>query len=464
MTVKDTICAIATGMGNSGIGIVRISGDDAIPIADRIFKGKKRIKDMPSYTAAYGNICDENGELIDEAVLLVMKAPHTYTTEDVVEIDCHGGIIILKKIMELIIRNGARAAEPGEFTKRAFLGGRIDMSQAEAVMELIGAKSDMALKSSLHQLKGELRDKIKEMRETLLYNIAFIESALDDPENYSLDGYPEKLLEIVEGLRESINRLLKTCENGRLVKEGIKTVIVGRPNAGKSSVLNMILGEERAIVTGVEGTTRDTLEEVININGIILKLVDTAGIRTTEDIVEKIGVDKALENINDADLILYIVDGSKELDENDNQIIGRIKDKRVITLVNKNDLDIVVDKEKLRELLYGKGQEKESRIIEISAKNKTGKEKLHDMLNEMFFSGEVSYNDELYITNMRHKEALMAAEESLGNVQNSIEAGMGEDFFTIDMMDAYESLGLIIGEALGDDLAEKIFSEFCMGK
>lgn len=468
MTVKDTICAIATGMGNSGIGIIRVSGSRAIEITDQIFRGRKHLADMPSYTAAYGNIVTGSEKVIDEVIVLVMRAPHTYTTEDTVEIDCHGGIIIMKKIMELLLLHGVRMAEPGEFTKRAYLGGRIDMSQAEAVMDLISAKNEMALTSSIQQLKGELRDKIRDMREKILYHTAYIESALDDPENYSLESYPQKLEEDVDNLLFNVDKLLVSCENGRLIREGIRTAIIGRPNAGKSSVLNMMLGEERAIVTSVEGTTRDTLEETVNINGIILNLIDTAGIRSTDDIVEKIGVDKARENIRQADLVLYIVDGSKPLNENDEDIIKALSGKKVITLLNKNDLEMKVDRSRLKDLLmqgiHGGDSPECPVILEISARQGNGREALYEMLEEMFFGGNISYNDEMYITNARHKEALFLAKENLLHVKESILAEVGEDFYTIDLMAAYESLGQIIGESLEDDLADKIFREFCMGK
>lgn len=457
--MKDTIVAIATGMGNSGIGIIRISGDEAISIADKIFvanNSSKKISTMESYTAAYGLISYEN-EIYDEAVALVMKAPKSYTTENVVEFDCHGGIIILKRIVELIIRLGARIAEPGEFTKRAFLNGRIDMSQAESIMDLIHSKNEMAAKSSIKHLRGSLKNEIMTIREKLLYNIAYIESALDDPENYSLDGYSDKLRNDVDNMLISIKNLLKTSENGRIMTEGIKTVIVGKPNAGKSSVLNMLLGEERAIVTDVEGTTRDTLEECINMDGITLNIVDTAGIRDTNDIVEKIGVDKAIDTIDEADLILYIVDGSTCLNENDEKIIDSIKGKTVITLINKNDLEKNVDTMWITSRL-------DTDLVYISAKNHTGKKELSDLIKSKFLSNDISYNDELYITNLRHKNLLSDCIEALEKVIESIDMQMGEDFFTIDMMQAYSSLGKIIGEELEDDIVNKIFEEFCMGK
>lgn len=459
MFLTDTICAIATGMGNAGIGIIRISGSEAINIASKVFKpanDKKVVKTMKSYTAAFGGVYDGDN-MIDEGILLLMKGPHTYTCEDVCELQCHGGVHVLKEVLEAVIKAGARIAEPGEFTKRAFLNGRIDMSQAESVMDIINAKNDFAVKSSLVQLKGELKDRITEMRDTILYNTAFIESALDDPEHYSLEGYPQKLRVIVDNMVDNVDKLLATYDNGRVLKEGIKTVIAGKPNAGKSSLLNLLLGEDRAIVTEIEGTTRDTLEEVVNINGIILNIVDTAGIRSTDDVVEKIGVDKALKNVDNADLILYVVDGSKQLDDNDSQIISHIKGRNVITVINKSDLDIVVDKLLISEELPGD-------IIEISAKYGDGKEELYNILNDKFFSGQLQYNDELYITNSRHKDELIKTRESLSKVIESIDMGMEEDFFSIDLLDAYEHLGMILGETMRDDLADKIFAEFCMGK
>ncbi len=459
MFLTDTICAIATGMGNAGIGIIRISGSEAINIASKVFKpanDKKVVKTMKSYTAAFGGVYDGDN-MIDEGILLLMKGPHTYTCEDVCELQCHGGVHVLKEVLEAVIKAGARIAEPGEFTKRAFLNGRIDMSQAESVMDIINAKNDFAVKSSLVQLKGELKDRITEMRDTILYNTAFIESALDDPEHYSLEGYPQKLRVIVDNMVDNVDKLLATYDNGRVLKEGIKTVIAGKPNAGKSSLLNLLLGEDRAIVTEIEGTTRDTLEEVVNINGIILNIVDTAGIRSTDDVVEKIGVDKALKNVDNADLILYVVDGSKLLDDNDSQIISHIKGRNVITVINKSDLDVVVDKLLISEELPGD-------IIEISAKYGDGKEELYNILNDKFFSGQLQYNDELYITNSRHKDELIKTRESLSKVIESIDMGMEEDFFSIDLLDAYEHLGMILGETMRDDLADKIFAEFCMGK
>ena len=454
MKDSDTICAIATGMGQSAIGIIRISGDEAIEKADRIFRGKRKLSEMDSFTAAFGSIYDGNRKM-DEVIALVMRGPHTYTTEDTVELDCHGGPLVMRRVVELLIKEGIRPAEPGEFTKRAFLGGRIDMTEAEAVMDVISAENDMALASSLEQLSGSLRDKTVSLRERILHETAFIESAIDDPENYSLDGYSEKLDEIIEGLSEEINALISTGDEGRIIREGIRTAIVGRPNVGKSSIMNMLTGTDRAIVTDIEGTTRDTLEEYINLGGITLKLIDTAGIRDTEDVVEKIGVDRAIESMEAADLIMLVLDSSESLTDNDKELIRRLHNRKYIILINKSDLEPKIDMSELNEL---------SNVLLISAKSGQGLDDIRNTVREMFFKNEIDFNNQLYITNARHRAALVRAAESLGRVRESIGAGVGEDFFTIDMMAAYESLGEIIGETLEDDLADKIFREFCMGK
>ena len=459
MFKEDTIAAITTGMSNAGVGIIRISGDRACEITDMLFRAankNKKAVNMKSYTAAFGGVYEDD-RMIDEAILLVMKAPHTYTCEDVCELQCHGGIVVLRKILDLVIKCGARAAEPGEFTKRAFLGGRIDLSQAESVMDLINAKNEFAARTSVEQLQGRLRDKIIDMREQILYNVAFIESALDDPEHYSLDGFPQKLEIIVDNLVDSVDNLLTTFDNGKVLSEGINTVIVGKPNAGKSSLMNMFVGEERAIVTDMAGTTRDTLEEHVSIHGIPLNIIDTAGIRQTEDVVEKIGVRKAIDFAEEADLIIYVVDSSTEMDQNDDDIIRMIQSKKVIVLMNKSDLRPVVSRSDIEKQL-------QAPIIEISAREEIGLDIFEDTLKDMFFAGDIHYNDELCITNVRHKAAIAAALESLKMVMHSIEDGMPEDFFSIDLMDAYEQLGHVIGEAVEDDLVDTIFSDFCMGK
>ena len=457
--MDKTIAAISTAMSASGIGIVRISGDEAMEVISRIYRsknGNKDIKKVKSHTIHYGFIYDGE-EVVDEVLVMIMKGPRTYTGEDTVEIDCHGGVYAMKRVLENVLKNGAEIAEPGEFTKRAFLNGRLDLSQAEAVMDVIQAKNSMALKSSVEQLKGSVLREVKEIRSKLIYHIAYIESALDDPEHISLDGYPQELLEVVEKESKEISELLKTADDGRMIQEGIKTVILGKPNAGKSSLLNYLVGEDRAIVTEIAGTTRDILEEYISLNGITLRVIDTAGIRDTEDVVEKIGVGKARQMAEDADLILYVVDSSMPLDENDQEIMELLKGRKSITIYNKTDLTPVVDIEFLKEKTA-------SPVIPISAVEETGISQLEDEIRRMFFQGELSFNDEVYITNARHKAALEEALESLKLVKNSIEMGMAEDFFSIDLMNAYESLGRIVGESVGEDLVNEIFSKFCVGK
>lgn len=461
--VTDTIAAISTGMNQGGIGVIRVSGGEAVFIVDSLFVPKKKgkeIRNLDSYTAAYGNIVEKDGQedkIIDEVIVLVMKAPSTYTREDVVEIDCHGGALVMQQVMRLLVRKGARIADPGEFTKRAFLNGRLDLSQAESVMDLISAKSEIAAKTAISQLKGNLRYEIENMRKELIHHIAYIESALDDPEHYSLDGFSDTLDKILVEKEKKISHLIQTAEDGKLLKEGIRTVISGKPNAGKSSILNVLMGRERAIVTEIAGTTRDTLEEFICIKGIPLNIVDTAGIHNTEDVVEKIGVDKSLAAIEEADLILYIVDSSIPLDKNDYQIMDKLQDRQVIVLQNKSDLKNVITQSDILKHLNKK-------IIPISAKEQTGFEELYEELKNMFFHGEVSYNDEICITSMRQKEALEQALASVQMVRKSIADGMPEDFYSIDLMAAYERLGYIIGEAVEDDLVDTIFREFCMGK
>ena len=454
----DTIAAIATAMSSSGIGIVRISGEEAVLVADRIFemKNHKKLSEMPTHTIHYGHIHDED-EVIDEVMVLLMRGPKSYTREDTVEIDCHGGVYVMKRILETVIRHGARPAEPGEFTKRAFLNGRIDLSQAESVIDVIYSKNDFALKSSLSQLSGSVSEKIRDIRGTVLHEIAFIESALDDPEHISLEGYPEQLSEIVSGVADKIEKLLANSDNGKMLKEGLSTVIVGKPNAGKSSLLNTLVGEEKAIVTDIAGTTRDVLEEQINLNGVLLNVIDTAGIRDTEDVVEKIGVERAKKYLKDADLVIYVVDTSTALDENDAEIMELLRDRHTIVLLNKSDLKQITTVEEVRKHL-------DKTMIPISAKEQTGIDALEKEIKEMFFSGEVTFNDEVYITNIRQKTALQEALRSLKLVQQSIEDDMPEDFYSIDLMNAYEELGTIIGEAVEDDLVNEIFSKFCMGK
>ena len=474
MNYKETIAAISTGMQNSGIGIIRISGEDAFQVIDRIYKGKETLSDAASHTIHYGHIVNE-GIIIDEVLVSIMRAPRTYTGEDTVEINCHGGIYVTNQILETVLRNGARAALPGEFTKRAFLNGKIDLSQAESVMDIIQSQNEYALKSSVSQLKGSVKKRIEEIRKKIIYHTAYIETALDDPEHINMEGYGEILFPVIEELEEEIGKLIDSADTGRIMKEGIKTVILGKPNVGKSSILNVLSGYDRAIVTDIEGTTRDILEEQVNINGICLNLIDTAGIRNTEDVIEKIGVERALENASDADLIIYVVDASRPLDDNDLKIIDYIYARKTIILLNKNDLKMKIMQEYLQKIIKERHEMIESNqknnnrnknisIISISAKEEKGLDQFGNLLKEMFFNGELHFNDEIYITNLRQKDALQRAYESLKKVKESIEMGMPEDFYSIDLMDAYESLGEITGETIGEDLVNEIFSKFCMGK
>ena len=458
-----TIAAISTAMTESGIGIVRMSGEEAFQIADKIYrskKGNKVLSEQKSHTIHYGYIVDGD-ETIDEVLVMLMRGPHSFTGEDTVEINCHGGVFVVKKILETTIKYGARPAQPGEFTKRAFLNGRIDLSQAEAVIDVIQSKNEYALKSSVSQLKGNIKKKINEIRNEILYHTAFIETALDDPEHISVDGYGEQLKVVVDNHLKEIKELLASADDGRIIKEGINTVIVGKPNAGKSSLLNLMVGEDRAIVTDIAGTTRDVLQETINLQGISLNIMDTAGIRNTEDIVEKIGVEKAISHANDADLIIYVIDSSTPLDENDYKILEIVRKKKTIILLNKSDLDMMITRKDVEDILPEKDM---IPVIEISAKNQKGIDELEEALKEMFYKGSISFNSEIYITNVRQKTALQDAYESLRKVKESIELGMPEDFYSIDLMDAYESLGNITGETIGEDLVNEIFSKFCMGK
>lgn len=461
---SDTIAAIATALSDSGIGIIRISGPDALNVGDKIFrtkKGKQILKNFETHTIHYGYIVYQE-EIIDEVMVSVMKAPRSYTMEDTVEINCHGGVMLLQRVLEAVLKSGARLAEPGEFTKRAFLNGRIDLSKAEAVMDLIHSKNEFALKASVRQLRGSVSEEIKSLRGAILYEIAFIESALDDPEHISTEGYPEKLSGIVDQLIVRLKKLLDSADNGKMRKEGINTVIVGKPNAGKSSLLNILVGEEKAIVTDVAGTTRDVLEESIRLHGVGLNIIDTAGIRNTEDIVEKIGVEKARKYAQEADLIIYVVDSSLPLDESDGQIIDMIRHKKTIVLLNKTDLEQVVTESMLKQAIGNENQD--IRMIRTSTKENRGIDEFESVVCEMFFHGHLQMDDEVVITNMRHKEAIQNAYESLLMVKQSLDDQMPEDFYSIDLMSAYASLGYIIGEEVGEDLVNEIFSKFCMGK
>ena len=462
----ETIAAIATSLSESGISIIRISGDQALLVADKmvVTKNGKKVSEFKSHTIHYGHVIDGDN-VVDEVMVSFMKAPNSFTAENTVEINCHGGVLVTKKILQLALKNGARLAQPGEFTKRAFLNGRIDLSKAEAIMDIIHADNEFALQIGMKQLKGSLSKKVHSMRETLIYEIAFIESALDDPEHYSLDGYPEELKEKIEVILNDLIKLEESAENGKMIRQGINTVIVGKPNAGKSSFLNFLLGEEKAIVTDIAGTTRDALEDYVRIQDISFHIIDTAGIRKTEDIVEKIGVEKAIDYSKDADLLLYIIDSSITLDENDFSIMKMTAGKKMIVLLNKTDLETVVEIDEIKDsLLKYNHSEEDIRFVKISAKEKLGMEDFEEIAKEMFFHGDIKIQDEVMITNLRHKELISNAIDSLKLVIESINNYMPEDFLTIDMMSAYESLGKIIGEEVEEDLVNEIFSKFCMGK
>lgn len=454
----DTIVAIATALTNSGLGIIRISGEEAIETADKVIslKSGKKLFACDSHTIHYGFVKD--GErIVDEVMVALMKAPKSYTREDTVEINCHGGVLVMQLIMGLLLKKGARPAEPGEFTKRAFLNGRIDLAQAESVMDVIHAQNEFALKASIEQLKGAVSENVRKLREEILYELAYIESAMDDPEHFELEDYGNQLLVKTDRILGEVKRLLYNAENGSILKEGIRTVIVGKPNSGKSSLLNALLGKERAIVTDIAGTTRDAIEEQVRLNEISLNIIDTAGIRATDDTVEQIGVLKAKEYIGKSDLVIYVVDASVPLSGDDFDIVRLIKDRNVVVLLNKSDLETVVTKEEIRVIL-------DKTALSVSTKYGKGIEQLGRTIEEMFIHGKIGYNDEVYITNERHKASLRLAEASLGMVRNSIAGGMPEDFYTIDLMDAYRELGSVIGESVEDDLVNEIFSRFCMGK
>ncbi len=462
----ETIAAIATSLSESGISIIRISGNEALEVADRMImtKNGKKVSDFKSHTIHYAHVIDEDN-IIDEVMVSFMKAPHSFTAEDTVEINCHGGVLVTKKVLQLVLRNGARLAEPGEFTKRSFLNGRIDLSKAEAIMDIIHADNEFALQIGMKQLKGSVSKMVSSIREKIIYEIAYIESALDDPEHISLDGYSEKLEKNIDAIIDDLVKMESSAENGKIIKQGINTVIVGKPNAGKSSFLNFLLGEEKAIVTDIAGTTRDALEDFVKINDITFHIFDTAGIRKTEDVVEKMGVKKALDYSKDADLLLYIIDSSVPLDDNDNDIMKITAGKKMIVLLNKSDLEPVLEIDEIEKKLLEYFHKKEDiRFLKISAKEKAGMDEFVKIVKEMFFNGEIKLQDEVMITSMRQKENISDAIASLRLVTESIKMSMPEDFLTIDLMSAYESLGKIIGEEIEEDLVNEIFSKFCMGK
>ena len=518
---EDTIAAISTAVSESGIGIIRISGPSAVSITDRIYRskgGRTKLSDVPSHTIHYGFIVwpeemerekagaeglrDQEraeswdsgrlgerkpgeterksqssilsaGDVIDEVLVSVMRSPRTYTAEDVVEINCHGSALALRRVLEAVIFSGARLAEPGEFTKRAFLNGRIDLSSAEAVMDVIEAKNDLALKNSLKNIRGGVHRKIQSLMEEILYETAHIEAAIDDPEHLSYEEFIPELETKNQKWVSQIQTMIRNAREGILVQEGIHTVIVGKPNAGKSSLMNLLLGHERAIVTEIAGTTRDILTENVTVEGITLVITDTAGIHETDDLVEKIGVKRAIQSLKEADLLLFLIDSSTSMDRDDLEIFSMISDKKVIILLNKSDLPAEIDVERIRKVLQEhlyreegdtRGKENEIPVIPFSTTEGIGLKELMSQIQEMFFEGTIGSHEESVISNERQFQLLERASESLHQVQESITSGMPEDFFTIDLRSAYEYLGEIIGENVGENLVNEIFSRFCMGK
>lgn len=454
----DTIAAVATSIGEAGVSIIRVSGDKAREIVDKIFVAKngKSLMDMKTYTMRYGHIIDENKNLIDEVIVSFMKGPRSFTAEDTVEINCHGGLVVTNSVLKSVFKAGARLAEPGEFTKRAFLNGRIDLSQAEAVIDIINAKTELSAKSALMQSKGKISIEINELRSKLLGVIAHIEATVDYPEDDLEEVTAENGVIELKAVLNEVNRLLESAEEGKIIREGLKTVIVGKPNVGKSSLLNALLMETRAIVTDVPGTTRDVIEEYINIDGIPIQIVDTAGIRETEDIVEKIGVEKSKEKIEEADLVILMLDRSRQLDDEDKEIIEYIKDKKYVVLLNKCDLEGSMNEAELKNL-------KPESIIRTSAKNSNGLKELKNLIKDMFFKGEVSAED-VYVANNRHKEALYNAKSNIESAIDTLNMTFAIDLASIDLRSAWTNLGQITGESLQEDIIDKIFAEFCLGK
>lgn len=454
----DTIGAISTSIGEGGIAIVRISGDKAKDVVEKIFQAKngQSIKDMKSYTMKYGYIIDENNNHIDEVIVSFMKGPRSFTAEDTIEINCHGGVVATNKVLEQVIKQGVRLAEPGEFTKRAFLNGRIDLSQAEAVIDIINAKTDLSMKSALMQSEGLISKEIRGLREKLLSTIAHIEATVDYPEDDLEEVTSEMAIRDLDIIRKEIKGFIETAEEGKILREGLSTVIVGKPNVGKSSLLNALTKENRAIVTDIPGTTRDVIEEYINISGIPIKIIDTAGIRETDDVVEKIGVERSRAKINDADLIILILDSSNELTEEDKEIINHISNKKYMILLNKSDLNSKITQKDLENINC-------TNIYNISAKTGEGIDEVRTAIKDMFFKGEISTNN-VIITNTRHKEALLRAYECIESAINTLNYTFAIDLASIDIRNAWTFLGEITGDSLEENIIDKIFKDFCLGK
>ncbi|PKE18928.1 tRNA uridine-5-carboxymethylaminomethyl(34) synthesis GTPase MnmE [Macrococcoides caseolyticum] len=456
----DTIASISTPMGEGAIAIVRLSGSDAISIADKLYKGKHQLSDVASHTINYGHIIDPaSNEIVEEVMVAVMRAPRTYTREDIVEINCHGGIMTVNRVLELTLTNGARLAEPGEFTKRAFLNGRIDLSQAEATMDFIRSKTDRASRVAMQQIEGRLSVLIKGLRQSILEILAQVEVNIDYPEYDDVEEATNTfLMEEARKIEGSITNLLQTANQGKILREGLSTVIVGKPNVGKSSMLNNLIQDNKAIVTEIAGTTRDVLEEYVNVRGVPLRLVDTAGIRETEDIVEKIGVERSREALKKADLILYVLNNNEILTEEDYKLAEIIKNEDVIVIINKTDLETKLDLEEVKTMVGN------APIVRTSMLSQQGIEELEEQIRTLFFAGEVSNQDMTYVSNARHISLLKSAKASIGDAISAAELGVPVDMIQIDLIKTWELLGEVIGESVDDGLIDQLFSQFCLGK
>ena len=456
----DTITSISTPMGEGAIGIVRLSGPQAVEIADKLYKGKHLLNDVPSHTINYGHIIDpESKEVVEEVMVSVLRAPKTFTREDIIEINCHGGILTINRVLELTMTYGARMAEPGEFTKRAFLNGRIDLSQAEAVMDFIRSKTDRASKVAMNQIEGRLSDLIKKQRQSILEILAQVEVNIDYPEYDDVeDATTEFLLEQSKEIKQEINRLLDTGAQGKIMREGLSTVIVGKPNVGKSSMLNNLIQDNKAIVTEVAGTTRDVLEEYVNVRGVPLRLVDTAGIRETEDIVEKIGVERSRKALSQADLILFVLNNNEALTQEDYTLYEVVKNEDVIVIVNKMDLEQNIDINEVKDMIG------DTPLIQTSMLKQEGIDELEIQIRDLFFGGEVQNQDMTYVSNSRHISLLKQARQSIQDAIDAAESGIPMDMVQIDLTRTWEILGEIIGESASDELIDQLFSQFCLGK
>lgn len=456
----DTITSISTPMGEGAIGIVRLSGPQAVEIADKLYKGKHLLNDVPSHTINYGHIIDpESKEVVEEVMVSVLRAPKTFTREDIIEINCHGGILTINRVLELTMTYGARMAEPGEFTKRAFLNGRIDLSQAEAVMDFIRSKTDRASKVAMNQIEGRLSDLIKKQRQSILEILAQVEVNIDYPEYDDVeDATTESLLEQSKEIKQEINRLLDTGAQGKIMREGLSTVIVGKPNVGKSSMLNNLIQDNKAIVTEVAGTTRDVLEEYVNVRGVPLRLVDTAGIRETEDIVEKIGVERSRKALSQADLILFVLNNNEALTQEDYTLYEVVKNEDVIVIVNKMDLEQNIDINEVKDMIG------DTPLIQTSMLKQEGIDELEIQIRDLFFGGEVQNQDMTYVSNSRHISLLKQARQTIQDAIDAAESGVPMDMVQIDLTRTWEILGEIIGETASDELIDQLFSQFCLGK